>query len=60
MRGGGRAPQRGLVGLGSRRAMGTGQASPGTAQLLQVPLELDLAGLLAQRFPDGGRLLGTV
>lgn len=47
-RGGGRAAQRGLVGFGGRRAAGAGQASPGAAQLLQVPLELDLAGFLAQ------------
>lgn len=55
--GGGQALQCGLVGLGSRRAAGTGQVSPGTAQLLQVPLELVLAGFLAQRLPDGSRFL---
>lgn len=59
VQGGGRAPQRGLVGLGGRRALGAGQAAPGAAQLLQVPLELDLAGLLAQRLPDGGRFHGA-
>lgn len=59
LRGGGRAPQRGLVGLSGRRALGAGQAAPGAAQLLQVPLELDLAGLLAQRLPDGGRFHGA-
>lgn len=59
VRGGGRAPQRGLVGLRGRRALGAGQAAPGAAQLLQVPLELDLAGLLAQRLPHGGRFHGA-
>lgn len=59
VQGGGRAPQRGLVGLSGRRALGAGQAAPGAAQLLQVPLELDLAGLLAQRLPDGGGFHGA-